>query len=186
MVKYKRGQLLKPEPLMIKNISLINSLHPDYLLIVDNSSNDFCEIMLIFKKEPYTLVSKIEINGNTYYVKADKTYVLRNNLFEIFKIDNQAENLSTKQVEELLSFSKRKLLNKTLKRHNYTDKKNSNKSNIKLNKRRKKCINHLKGVEKNMTVSNDNYLEEREKSQKIYKSKMYYALKYPYQDGSMK
>lgn len=52
MVKYKRGQLLKfeeidlssnnqPEPLMIKNISLINALHPDYLLIVYNSYNDF-------------------------------------------------------------------------------------------------------------------------------------------------
>lgn len=148
--------------------------------------------MLIFKKEPYTLVSKIEINGNTYYVQANKTYVLRNNLFEIFKIDNQAENLSTKQVEELLSFSKRKLPNKTLKRYNHTHKKNTNKkrnankSNIKLNKKRKKRINHLKGVKKSMTVSSDNYLEEREKSQKIYKSKTYYALKYPYQGGSMK
>lgn len=131
MVKYKRGQLLKfeeidlssnnqPEQLMIKNISLINNLHPDYLLIVDNSNNDFCEILLIFK------------------------------------------------------------------RHNHKHKKNSNKSNIKLNKRRKKRINHLKGVKKSMTVSSDNYLEEREKSQKIYKSKMYYALKYPYQGGSMK
>ncbi|PST41059.1 hypothetical protein C7U55_05300 [Faecalibacillus faecis] len=52
MVNYKRGQLLEfeeidlslnsqTEPLMIKNISLINALHPDYLLIVDNSYNDF-------------------------------------------------------------------------------------------------------------------------------------------------
>ena len=57
MVKYKRGQLLKfeeidlssnnqPEPLMIKNISLINALHPDYLLIVDNSYNDFSKRLL--------------------------------------------------------------------------------------------------------------------------------------------
>ena len=93
MVKYKRGQLLKfeeidlssnnqPEPLMIKNISLINSLHPDYLLIVDNSYNNDIYVLKIFD------IPLIEFKFNKDILSLNAVHIIKihNNHKKLFPV----------------------------------------------------------------------------------------------------